>query len=120
MHVVDLIQFLNEKNIFPYVEEGKLKTRSVDAHIAADVVSLIGTHKDELIAFLSAHHPSQTQSQRIKIPKATLQSKIPLSYGQRALWFIDGLEGSTQYHLSGSLIARGVINEAIGCYCSAS
>ncbi len=38
--------------------------------------------------------------------------RIPLSYGQERLWFIDRLEGSVQYHLPLVLRLKGVLDEA--------
>jgi len=52
------------------------------------------------------------------LPPVTMQvrpERIPLSYAQERLWFIDKLEGSVQYHLPAVLRLKGVLDgEALG------
>ena len=64
------------------------------------------------IAALAAY--ADEKSDRILLPAITVQPKperIPLSFGQERLWFIDQLEGSTHYHIPAVLKMLGRVNK---------
>ena len=66
------------------------------------------------IGLLAGH--IQQQSKGILFPaiEAVIPkpAKIPLSFGQERLWFIDQLEGSTQYHIPATLRLKGNLDVA--------
>jgi hypothetical protein len=105
-----LVKLLNQQGIKPYVEEGKLKTRSTSNQIDSELVKLIREHKDELVTFLS-----QDVNEAVS-PIKQIVSEVepqPLSFGQRRLWFIDQLEGqSVQYNSTSAIRLEGQLNLA--------
>ena len=111
MNAVDLIKYLNERQIYPYLDAGKLKTRSVSPTLDADVVTLIRTHKDALIACLQQSEASDS-GRPVLTRRPTDRHGVELSYGQRALWFIDQLEGSAQYHIPLVVRISGTLDSA--------
>lgn len=57
----------------------------------------------------------QVEHQEKIVPSTTFSStsrpeKIPLSFSQERLWFIDKLQGSTTYHLSGAFRLKGILH----------
>lgn len=97
MDIINILKQLNAQGIQAYVEDGKLKTRSDSPIIAPELIQLIRDNKDSLIFALSQ---GLTESHRA-IPKVErTRQHLPVSYGQRRLWFIDQFEhGSAQYNM---------------------
>ena len=57
----------------------------------------------------------QTQQQGLLLPAIEVQARperIPLSFSQERLWFIDRLQGSAQYHIPAVLQLTGKLDEA--------
>jgi amino acid adenylation domain-containing protein/non-ribosomal peptide synthase protein (TIGR01720 family) len=55
----------------------------------------------------------QQNEHKILLPALTAQvrpERIPLSFSQERLWFIDRFEGSTHYHISTLLTIKGTVN----------
>ncbi|MCW3112576.1 MAG: linear pentadecapeptide gramicidin synthetase LgrD, partial [Segetibacter sp.] len=65
------------------------------------------------IARLSNHFPSGKKAEVVLPPITPVHprpEKIPLSFSQERLWFIDKLEGSRQYHIPVVLRLKGTVN----------
>ncbi|WP_018612579.1 non-ribosomal peptide synthetase [Segetibacter koreensis] len=63
------------------------------------------------IAALSAH--IERQNKQLLLPvieRRAREERIPLSFSQERLWFIDRLEGSVQYHIPQVLRVKGKLN----------
>jgi amino acid adenylation domain-containing protein/non-ribosomal peptide synthase protein (TIGR01720 family) len=110
MRVAELIEFLNQEGIFPYVDQGKLKTRSQTSDLSERVIGLIREHRDALIAFLGA---GMTPADALPIPlRHDPQGPAPLSFAQQRLWFLDRLDASASmaYHVSAALKLTGTLD----------
>lgn len=111
MQVVHLVKELNQHGIFPYVEHGKLKTKSKSAQISQDLISKIKIHKDDLIAFLSDAREGTAVSPTSPVTPQGIDRETRLSYSQQRLWFIEQYEqGSSQYNMTRAIYLRGVLN----------
>src|SRR5688572_30456550 len=109
MRVTDLVRHLNERGIFPYVEDGRLKTRSETAVVDAETVGLIREHKDALIGFLSEAATAAAVAPIARLADRDAPS-VP-SFAQQRLWFIDQLEGgSAQYNVTMVLRLSGALD----------
>ena len=107
MQVAELIGYLNGKGIYPYVEDGKLKTRSKQGGIDAATGALIRAAKDELIALLGQDAGLEVRASEA-IPSAGDDPEQPLSFNQERLWLTNQIgEGSAQYNLSQALRLQG-------------
>jgi len=64
------------------------------------------------IAGLAAHIQKQGKGLLVPVIERVVRpARIPLSFNQERLWFIDQLEGSVQYHMPGILGLQGVLNK---------
>ncbi|MCF6434836.1 non-ribosomal peptide synthetase [Pseudoalteromonas sp. MMG022] len=111
MQVVHLVKELNQHGIFPYVEHGKLKTKSKSTQISQDLIAKIKHHKDDLISFLSDTRHANATASTNTIVKLEPGQETRLSYSQQRLWFIDQLEQtSSQYNMTRAIYLRGTLN----------
>ncbi len=64
------------------------------------------------IASLSTYLESRIGGHIVQqIERQPRQGKIPLSFSQERLWFIDQMEGSVQYHINAVLRLNGTLNQ---------
>ncbi len=101
-----LVNTLAQAGIQVFVDEGKLKTRAEPGAITPELATLIRENKQALVPHLSALAQSETAiAEPVVLPPLTRQrdsvTRIPLSWSQQRLWFIDRMNGaSPEYHLS--------------------
>jgi len=121
LSMMTILRQLNEGGVFPYVEQGKLKTKSAAQALTPELVALIKGNKDALIAYLEAHsdkstgenareQPSSDQQQRIPaVPRN--RDNYPLSFAQQRLWVLDQLEGDGhEYNVNFVIQLEGELN----------
>ena len=72
-------------------------------------------HKDIITSFLSGEVENfkkiNTTSEKIKAYDRKVYERIPLSYSQERLWFLDKMRGTIQYHIPTVLRFEGNLNE---------
>ena len=111
--VIDLLYEAKQVGVEVVLNEERLQLKVPENQtIGKELLEEIKKNKQEIIAFLSNDSwQSKTISNR-SIPKADRNStdSIPLSFSQERLWFIDKLEGSTQYNTPTILRLRGRLN----------
>lgn len=110
--VLHLLQEASGKGITVFLEEGKVKLKvAPDRQIEPSFLGQLKNHKEEIKVFLleeNKHRESINQvSDEIKAFDRTEMTKIPLSFAQERLWFIDQLEGSIHYHIPMLLKFKG-------------
>ncbi len=112
MRVADLVHRLNGQGVFPYVDGGRLKTRSDSATLAPEIAQSIREHKDALIAFLSADDVVRAVGTDAIAPRADRSAPAPLSFAQQRLWFLDQLDpaAGAAYNVPAALRLRGALD----------
>ena len=121
MSMMTILRQLNEGGVFPYVEQGKLKTKSATQALTPELVALIKGNKDALIAYLEAHSDKSTGENAQEQPPSNQQQRIPavprnrdnypLSFAQQRLWVLDQLEGDGhEYNVNFVIQLNGELN----------
>jgi amino acid adenylation domain-containing protein len=113
----DIIEFLvRAKNagIYVFEEDGKLKY-SLQKNTVPDpsILTELKNVKEEIIRFLKSEegdYNSVSSKEIIKPRQRMVGEHLPLSFAQERLWFIDQMEGSTQYHIPSVIRLKGNIN----------
>ncbi|MBJ6369617.1 non-ribosomal peptide synthetase [Snuella sedimenti] len=109
--IMHIIHILNSHKIKLYVDKGKLRLRKNKSVIlTSEIIQILKKNKKELINFLEDW---KTSSIFPVLAPISRPSNIPLSYSQERLWFIDKLQGSLAYHISGVLKVTGALDVSL-------
>ena len=114
MVVTELKQFLlslHRRGVDIYVENGKLMTKSAPGLISQEIGRQIRDNRHALLALLQSTAENDARPHGEILP-APIGVRLPLSYAQQRLWFIDQLEGaSTQYNMPAALQLDGWLDQ---------
>lgn len=106
MSVVEFISELQAKDIKLGLEGGKLKINAPEGILTDEMVSRLKTHKPEIIEFLQSVKLNN-QPPLVRVPR---QARMPLSFAQQRLWFLDQLSHDARYNMAGSFNISGHLN----------
>ena len=106
-----IIKTLREAGIHVFLDNGKLKTKSLKGTLSPDLISLIKKNKDQIIEKIKTNSLAHKNSalKRTVINKVNRSNiKLKSSYAQQSLWLIDKMDGgSVHYNLPLVLDTRG-------------
>ena len=113
--IIDFLIEANEKGMSIFLEDGKLKyTVDKSRPIDNDFLARLKERKDEIIEFLgseSGDFRSYNSSEKKITPYDRSEpGRIPLSFNQERMWFVDKMTGSVKYHLPSVLRLKGKLN----------
>ncbi len=116
--IVDLLSKALENGISVFQEEQKLKFKVAKDKIAdSKIIDLLKVNKQEILAFLNHSmgdiHEIRTVEKKITPFDRSVPQRIPLSFSQERLWFIDQLQGSVQYHIPTILRLRNELDRSL-------
>jgi amino acid adenylation domain-containing protein len=112
---IDILYAARQKGVEILLNNDKLQIKiDQNQEIDEDLLQLIRQNRQSLIDLLSEDGwKSKTTSEEQDLITPFDRdgvSKIPLSFSQERLWFIDQLDGSVHYHLPAALQLRGRLN----------
>jgi amino acid adenylation domain-containing protein len=113
--VIDLLHLAKGEGVEIALKDGQLQLKIAGTgDIDQKLVEKIRANKEAIIEFFEnknfiSRAVSENYSKINKIDRGGIK-RIPLSFGQERLWFIDQLEGSVQYHSSDVLRLNGMVD----------
>lgn len=116
--IVDLLSKALESGISVFQEEQKLKFKvAKDKKADTDIIDLLKVKKHEILTFLTDSigdiQDIRNLDEKITPFNRSSTDKIPLSYSQERLWFIDQLQGSVQYHIPTVLRLKNELDSTV-------
>ncbi|UCJ09145.1 non-ribosomal peptide synthase/polyketide synthase [Chitinophaga pendula] len=112
--ILDLLKEANESGINFTLEEERLYVQTPeDREIDTLFLTRLKDNKHHLITYFKQHLPKEQSSALAgKIPAVPRAEdmRIPLSFSQERLWFVDQLEGTVSYHMPAALRLTGTLD----------
>src|SRR5690606_34041823 len=106
---IEIIRVAKQKGIKLFMDDEKLKYQ-IDKHQVVEPALLeqIRKYKQDIQSLLAGTYKKQ-HSVITRTPRQ-FGERVPLSFSQERLWFIDQLEGSVHYHLPWVMRLKGKLN----------
>ena len=115
--IIILLDRALKDGITVFLENGEAKLKvSKKKNLDQELIADLKRYKPEITAFLikeASNFAKANNSQELIEPfDRTTVDKIPLSFAQERLWFVDQMNGSTAYHIPVVVKLKGNLNRA--------
>ena len=112
MSVAALLLESARQGVLLFCRDGQLGFDLTVDEFPPQLKAKIVANKAELIAYLSGTPQADLVQRRPPVlPMPFRPARLPVSFAQQRLWFIDRLGGSTQYHMPGAMRVSGAFDE---------
>ncbi|MEJ6982611.1 condensation domain-containing protein, partial [Pedobacter sp. P351] len=113
--VIDILFLAKQHDVEVILNDGRLQLKIPEnKSIDQNLLNEIKVNKEAIINFLNNDSwrlkDLDLNHQIIPVSSNDRPSRIPLSFSQERLWFIDQFEGSLQYHITTVLRLRGKLD----------
>src|SRR5579871_5492985 len=107
MSGIELLAELRELRVQLWMEDGQVRMRAPRSVLTEELRQKIRSHKDELLRLLEEMSAAKTLRPQLSVQ--VRPRRIPLSYAQERLWFLDRLRTgkSTEYNMPVALRLSG-------------
>ena len=109
MRIVELISDLQSKDIKLFLDNGKLKVNAPEGALTEEIILLLKDNKPEIIEFLN----SVILNSKHPIVRVERHKRMPLSFAQQRLWFLNQLSNDSRYNMAGSFDIAGELNTSV-------
>lgn len=112
MNAENIINICLEQEIYLSANDGNLQVDTSKDTLSKDTLTLLKTHKQELVRYIEAFKAQQTALTRQQLKKVAHDGPIPLSFAQQRLWIVDRMEeGTAQSNVSAPFLLHGKLNK---------
>src|SRR6218665_1516203 len=114
VEVLSILKEAHNKKVKIGVNEGSLTIKSA-ATIDADLLQKIKDNKIHIVKYIEGRQVKNRKNILSKVTPYDRDSikQISLSFSQERLWFLDQLQGSTEYHIPSVLRLEGALDVSI-------
>ncbi|WP_062052622.1 non-ribosomal peptide synthetase [Aquimarina longa] len=114
VEILNILKEAHNKKVKIGANEGKLTIKSIDP-IDSDLLQKIKENKVQIIKYIEKRQVKNRKNVLTKVSSYNRDAihKIPLSFNQERLWFLDQLQGSTEYHIPTVLRLEGSLDISI-------
>ncbi|MGO4773884.1 amino acid adenylation domain-containing protein, partial [Flavobacterium sp. W22_SRS_FK3] len=114
IEILNILKEAHNKKVKIEVNKGNLTVKSA-AIIDPDLLQKIKGNKIHIVKYIEERQVKNRKNTLSKITSYNRDSikKIPLSFSQERLWFLDQLQGSTEYHIPTVLRLTGALEVSI-------
>ncbi|UOY05743.1 amino acid adenylation domain-containing protein [Muricauda sp. SCSIO 64092] len=114
--ILEILRRASSEDIKLELENGSLNLKSKTGYISPEMIQEIRDKKELIIQHLQKLKDKNVPSifkSRIQPYDRSGMDRIPLSYSQERLWFIDQLQGSLEYHIPFVLRLEGTLDRTL-------
>jgi amino acid adenylation domain-containing protein len=117
-NLIELLNEARENGVYPFLENEKLRLKVKEkVTVNPELLAALKLRKEEITNFLHEESDNfkdiQEPVQHIRPYQRDKATRIPLSFAQERLWFLDKLAGSKNYHIPFVLSAKGSLEKTI-------